>query len=120
MSLVDFAHVIVMRTGSDFDRPAPNMTATDNLFNGQDAGYDAAVMNIYLAGVKVVQGILAGWNDTFAQGVPAQNYVGDVFGSLGGAPSFGPGSIFNSSGASAAPEVTMQSVLASDAIMHVR
>ncbi|KAF7798191.1 hypothetical protein EIP86_009408, partial [Pleurotus ostreatoroseus] len=55
---LDFSRVIAMRTGSDFDRQAPNMTATDNLFNGQGAGYDAAVRNIYLAGIKVVEGIL--------------------------------------------------------------
>ena len=96
---LDFSRIIGMRTGSDFDRPPPNMTAADNLFNGQDAGYDPAVLNIYLAGIKVVQGILSGWDDTFAKGISAQNYVGDVFGSLGGSPSFGPGSAFENKGA---------------------
>ncbi|VDB86989.1 unnamed protein product [Peniophora sp. CBMAI 1063] len=90
--LVDFTRVMSMRTASDFDRPAPNQTAADNLFNGQDAGYDAAVMNIYLAGVQVVQGILGGWNDTFADGVKPQNYVGDIRQTLNStvAPDFGP------------------------------
>lgn len=94
MYRVDFSRVIDMRTGADFDRPPPGMTAADNLFNGQDAGYDPAVMNIYLAGVKVVQGIVDGWDTTFAKGVTAQNYIGDIFGSIGGTPNFGPGSIF--------------------------
>ena len=92
--LVDFTRVMSMRTASDFDRPAPNQTAADNLFNGQDAGYDAAVMNIYLAGVQVVQGILAGWNETFAAGVTPENYVGDIRRTLNStvAPDFGPSS----------------------------
>ncbi|KAF7797373.1 hypothetical protein EIP86_008568 [Pleurotus ostreatoroseus] len=117
---VDFSRVISMRTASDFDRQGANMSVADNLFNGQDAGYDAAVLNIYLAGIKVVQGILQGWNTTFAQGVPAQNYVGDIFGSLGGTPSFGPGSIFTNSGAPAVPQTTMQSAVTSDADLHTR
>ncbi|KZV63928.1 purine nucleoside permease [Peniophora sp. CONT] len=91
--LVDFGRTISMRTASDFDRPAPGQSASDNLFNGQDAGYDAAVMNIYLAGVQVVQGILRGWNHTFADGVEPKNYVGDIRRTLKGTipPDFGPG-----------------------------
>lgn len=90
--LLDFTRVIAMRTASDFDRPAPGRTAADNLFNGQNAGYGVSISNIYLAGVKVVQGILAGWDGIFAAGVKPKNYVGDIRGSLGGTPDFGPGS----------------------------
>lgn len=118
---LDFSRIIGMRTASDFDRPPPSMSAADNLFNGQNAGYNPAVLNIYLAGVKVVQGILAGWNDTFAKGLDPQNYIGDVFGSIGGSPTFGHGAIFNSSGAPAPPVTTTTTVqTTSDAIMHVR
>lgn len=35
------------------------------------------------------------WESTFAKGIPATNYIGDIFGSLGGVPDFGPGSAFN-------------------------
>lgn len=42
-----------------------------------------------------MEGILNGWNTTFAQGVNATNYIGDIFGTLGGTPDFGPGSLFN-------------------------
>ncbi|VDB99125.1 unnamed protein product [Peniophora sp. CBMAI 1063] len=89
--LVDFTRVIAMRTASDFDRPASGMQAADNLFNGQNAGYGVSINNIYLAGVQVVQGILSGWEATFAAGVKPKDYVGDIRGSLGGTPDFGPG-----------------------------
>ena len=90
---VDFSRIIVMRTASDFDRPYAGQAVLDNLVNGFQ-GFDPSIRNIYLAGVKVVQGIVGGWDSTFAKGVKATNYVGDVFGTLGGTPDFGPGSIF--------------------------
>ena len=42
-----------------------------------------------------MQGILGEWTSTFEKGVEPGNYVGDIFGSLGGVPDFGPGSQFN-------------------------
>jgi len=74
--LVDFSRIIIMRTASDFDRPYPGEAATTNLFWADQGGYDPALQNIYLAGVKVVEGIINGWNSTFAAGVNASNYVG--------------------------------------------
>lgn len=90
--LLDFSRVMVMRTASDFDRPYAGETVTANLFDAIQ-GFEPSIMNIYLAGVKVVEGILGGWNKTFADGVKATNYVGDIYGTLGGEPDFGPGSI---------------------------
>lgn len=114
--LVDFARIIVMRTGerpvqpqtlsppqtdnipnaqttgSDFDRPPPGVSAYDNLRVVDQDGYEIAVANIYLAGVEVVKGVLANWDCTFEKGVKPTNYIGDVFGSLPGKPDFGPGS----------------------------
>ena len=84
-----------MRTASDFDRPYPGEPGTVNLFYAEQGGFEPAIQNIYLAGIKVVEGILSGWNSTFAKGVNATNYIGDIFGSLGGTPDFGPGSEFN-------------------------
>lgn len=43
----------------------------------------------------MVEGILSEWDSTFAKGILATNYIGDIFGSLGGTPDFGPGSAFN-------------------------
>lgn len=91
VKVVDFSRIIVMRTGSDFDRPWPGQEADINLFySSQQGAFAPAIKNIYLAGIKVVEGILDGWNATFAAGVNASNYVGDIFGTLGGEPDFGP------------------------------
>jgi len=88
--VVDFSRIIVMRTGSDFDRPYAGQPVTANLFYAKQ-GYGPGLQNIYLAGIKVVQGILGGWNNTFEKGITATNYVGDIYGTLGGRPDFGPG-----------------------------
>lgn len=90
--LVDFARIIVMRTGSDFDRPPPGISAYDHLLIEDQNGFEIAIENIYNAGVEIVKGVLGEWNCTFKDGVEASNYIGDVFGSLGGEPDFGPGS----------------------------
>lgn len=91
--LVDFARIIVMRTGSDFDRPPPGVSAYDHLLIMDQNGFEIAIENIYNAGVEIAKGVLGDWNCTFKDGVKASNYIGDVFGSLGGEPDFGPGSI---------------------------
>jgi len=75
--VVDFGRIIVMRTASDFDREYPGEAATTNLFWADQGGFEPAVQNIYLAGIKVVMGILDGWNTTFAAGVKASNYIGE-------------------------------------------
>lgn len=89
--LTDFARIIVMRTASDFDRPYPGVSAAYNLLFADQGGFEPALENIYHAGIEVVQGILKGWDETFAKGVKPTNYIGDIFGTLGGQPDFGPG-----------------------------
>ncbi|OJD36609.1 purine nucleoside permease [Diplodia corticola] len=93
---LDFARVVVMRTASDFDRPYEGESAVENLLYADQGGFEPAVENIYRAGVRVVGGIVGGWEgeDGFEAGVAPGAYVGDVFGSLGGEPDFGPGSVF--------------------------
>ncbi|GAB7358635.1 hypothetical protein MBLNU230_g3865t1 [Neophaeotheca triangularis] len=88
--LVDFSRIILMRTASNFDRPYSGQTAVDSLLFAESGGFGPAVENIYRAGIPIIEGIMQGWNTTFAQGVNATNYVGDVLGSLGGEPNFGP------------------------------
>ncbi|OAP64641.1 hypothetical protein AYL99_00613 [Fonsecaea erecta] len=93
-NLTDFSRVIVMRTASDFDRPPPSISQIQNLLYVDQGGFEPAIQNIYLAGVRVVEGILDGWNSTFAKGVAPTNYVGDIFATLGGTPDFGQPSAF--------------------------
>ncbi|EED13685.1 purine nucleoside permease, putative [Talaromyces stipitatus ATCC 10500] len=88
---VDFARIIVMRTASDFDRPYPGEDAAYHILYANQDGFEIAIQNIYRAGVHVVQGILNEWEETFKCGVKPDNYIGDIFGTLGGNPNFGPG-----------------------------
>lgn len=46
--------------------------------------------NLYFLSIKVVQEILDNWNDRFEKGVEDTNYVGDVYGLLGGILDFVP------------------------------
>ena len=92
-SSLDFSRILIMRTASDFDRPYPGASPQQNLFDTGDSAFEPAVQNIYLAGVRAVQGIVDNWEQTFKGGVNATNYVGDIFGTLGGAPDFGPGAV---------------------------
>ncbi|CAN8101598.1 unnamed protein product [Discula destructiva] len=96
--LVDFARIIVMRTGSDFDRPPQGSSVYDHLLINDQDGFGIAIDNIYYAGVEIVKGVLNEWNCTFKDGVKPTNYIGDVFGSLGGEPDFGPGSYTDGAG----------------------
>lgn len=87
--LADFKRVILMRSAADFDRPYPGMSCLDNLFNSSQGAFLPSLRNLYLAGNPVVKGILGDWK-RFEAGVEAGNYVGDIWGSLGGQPDFGP------------------------------
>ena len=88
-NLTDFSRIIVMRTASDFDRPYAGEADTFNLFYANVGGFEPALKNIYLAGIKVVEGILTEWDHIFQHGIKPTNYIGDIFGSLGGTPDFG-------------------------------
>ncbi|KAI0532594.1 purine nucleoside permease [Xylaria digitata] len=87
---VDFSRIILTRAGSNFDRgprdnePPQVPLTVDPRLRGD------AVRNLYLAGSNIVYAILEGWAEKFDEGITAQNYVGDVFGSLGGIPDFLP------------------------------
>ncbi|KAK9426091.1 hypothetical protein SUNI508_12635 [Seiridium unicorne] len=97
--LVDYSRAIVLRSGANFDRPPPGVTAFDHLRVMHQGGSGVALDNMYFAGIEIVRGIVAGWDYTFAQGIQPKEYVGDVLGSLGGQPDFGMGSVFGGTGA---------------------
>ena len=88
---VDFSRIILMRAGSNFDRSYSRSKPPSIPFTIDHGGFAPACRNLYLSGIKVVEGILEGWSTKFEKGVEAKNYIGDVFGSLGGVPDFGPG-----------------------------
>ncbi|KAK5222606.1 hypothetical protein LTR72_005443 [Exophiala xenobiotica] len=94
MNLTDYSRVMVMRTASDFDRPPPGVSEIQNLLYVNQGGFTPAIKNIYLAGIKVVMGVLEGWDSTFEKGVVPTNYAGDIFATLGGTPDFGQPSYF--------------------------
>lgn len=71
-----------MRTGSNFERPFLSESDLQNLFYDNQGGFGPSVENIYLAGVKVVEGILNGWDSTFEKGIKPKNYIGDILGTL--------------------------------------
>lgn len=87
---VDFSRIILMRAGSNFDRGHSLGECASLPFIYDHGGFVPACRNLYLTGVKVVEGLLGGWSDRFEKGVEAENYVGDIFGSLGGTPDFKP------------------------------
>ncbi|PCD40926.1 hypothetical protein FGRA07_02197 [Fusarium graminearum] len=90
--IVDFSRVMVMRTGSNFDRPPLGRSDLNHLISQQN-GFGIAIANIFNAGIEIVKAIIHDWDNTFKEGITAENYVGDIFGSLGGEPDFGFGSL---------------------------
>ncbi|KAI9809659.1 MAG: hypothetical protein M1825_000091 [Sarcosagium campestre] len=87
--LVDFERIIIMRAASNFDRQYPSQTAAQSLLFSNSGGFAIANKNLYLGGVKIVQGIIKEWDSKFKKGIASPNYVGDLLGSLGGTPDFG-------------------------------
>ncbi len=88
-NLTDFARNISMRIASDFDRPPPSVTSLQNPLYAEQGSFPPALNNIYLAGIKVVPGILAGWNSTPEADNAPGNYVGDIFATSCGILDFG-------------------------------
>lgn len=92
--------VLIIRRdeGSDFDRPPPGITPFQHLRLIDQNGFEIAIQNLYIAGVEIVKGILDDWDSTYNKGIKPSNYVGDIFGTLGGEPDFGSGSVFRGAG----------------------
>lgn len=86
---LDFSRIILMRTASNFDQPPSGEAPEIPLYFGH-GGFSLAIENIHRVGIKIVRGILEGWDERFENGIPAENYVGDIFGTLGGIPDFVP------------------------------
>ncbi|GAA6011541.1 hypothetical protein JCM11491_004682 [Sporobolomyces phaffii] len=87
--LVDYSRVMVLRTGSDFDRP-PNSTADayNAFYESQAAGgFDSAVQNLQVVGSVVIEDIITSWDAVYQQGIAPQSkengsYYGDDLATL--------------------------------------
>lgn len=88
--LVDFGRIIAMRTAANYDRPPPGVSTYQNFFFDTSGGFGPSIANLALAGTPIVEGIVKDWESTYKGGIKATNYIGDIFGSLGGVPDFGP------------------------------
>ncbi|KAF4972980.1 hypothetical protein FZEAL_9440 [Fusarium zealandicum] len=86
---VDFSRIILMRSASNFDRGHEDKPH-ELPFVMDKGGLGPSTRNLYLAALKVVEAILEAWSDRFEAGIMASNYIGDIFGSLGGVPDFRP------------------------------
>lgn len=87
---VDFSRILITRAGSDFDRQPSDAIPKLPFGIDRSGGLEPALRNLYSTGVSIVQGILRGWGDQFEKGLKDENYVGDLFASLGGEPDFLP------------------------------
>lgn len=81
---VDFSRIILMRTASNFDRPPPGMTASQQLLYIDQGGFAPSIKNLYLAGRPIVDEIVDNWDETYASGIDPINYIGDIYGSIKG------------------------------------
>ena len=80
--LVDYARVAVMRTASDFDRAPPGETEVFHLLYADQEGFGPSIDNIFIAGDAIVKDVLSKWEGTYAKGIKATNYLGDLWNSL--------------------------------------
>ncbi|KAG2733940.1 hypothetical protein G9P44_003465 [Scheffersomyces stipitis] len=94
--LVDFDRVVVMRTISDFSRPPPSLSNDTYkfFFDSNQGGIDASLENLVLAGTPLIHDIITNWDKVYEKGqkYSSKNYVGDIYGTLGGTPDFGKSS----------------------------
>ncbi|KAH8596615.1 purine nucleoside permease [Bisporella sp. PMI_857] len=84
---IDFSRIIVLRAASNFDQPPDNQPIQVPIHSGH-GGFELSKENIWLAGREIVNGIISEWDGKFEAGIRAENYIGDIYGSLGGNPDF--------------------------------
>jgi len=68
--LLDIRRVAVLRTGSNFDRPAPGQSAYDSLVTSISGGFVPATRNLLRASAPFVADVVSHW-DRWCDGVPA-------------------------------------------------
>ncbi|KAK2594409.1 hypothetical protein QQS21_007863 [Conoideocrella luteorostrata] len=99
---VDFSRILLMRAASNFDREPTTDVHPQLPWAMDSGGLGPAVRNLHSTGVKIIETILTDWHYKFEQGIKPDNYVGDIFGSLGGKPGFVPDGVGSSGSACSA------------------
>ncbi|KAK3360982.1 purine nucleoside permease [Lasiosphaeria ovina] len=79
---VDFARVVILRGGCNFDQPPPGGDFPLMPLHTTHGGLEIALENVYLAALEVVKGVLNGWNERFLGGIAPNHYIGDDLGQL--------------------------------------
>ncbi|KAI9283880.1 purine nucleoside permease [Umbelopsis sp. AD052] len=85
---MDFARVVLLRSASDFDRPPPGETTLFNLVYADQGSFGISLENIVIAGSPFIKDVVKNWHE-YEGGIAPSNYIGDIWGSLGGKPDFG-------------------------------
>ncbi|KAJ3574933.1 hypothetical protein NPX13_g4209 [Xylaria arbuscula] len=96
---VDFSRILLMRAACNFDREPTTDVPPELPWVMDSGGLVTAVRNLYITGVKIIQAMLASWSSEFERGIKPDNYIGDIFGSLGGKPDYIPLEVDNSGSA---------------------
>ena len=79
-----------MRTAANFDRQPPGRSVQQYKFYDNSGGFLPSLQNILITGLPIVKEIVFNnWRNGYEDGVEPTNYIGDIFGSLGGKPDFG-------------------------------
>lgn len=89
--LLDFSRIVIMRSISDFDRAPPDEDEVYHLLYADQEGFEPSIENLYQVGIEIVKDVRRYWDETYAEGLKPDNYVGDLFNSLVGdvAPDIG-------------------------------
>lgn len=95
--LTDYSRWALIRGGARYTR-APVTLANQSVAFANSNRTDATALasdNVYTAVVSIIKDIVYNWDEVYLNGTSAENYLGDVYGSLGGKPDFGPGPKYN-------------------------
>lgn len=90
--MVQFDRIIVMRGISNFVRAPPGINDAFDFFqNYPKGGIDHSLHNMFVAGYPIIRDILDNWDTIYRTGetLKPENYIGDIYGTLGGKPNFG-------------------------------
>lgn len=90
--MVDFERIVVLRTISNFVRAPPSLETDplDFFLSYPKGTIQLAFDNLYIGGWPFINDIITNWEELYsANSFSSMNYVGDIYGTLGGKPNFG-------------------------------